>query len=133
MEAFFSVFAMLAVGCFIVAWHLHEQRRTWRSRAVFTEGVISEVYRHFSLDDQFREHPWYFPTVKFSTNGKIFSKVAQQGYHEHLEVGEWVVVRFDPANPTQAALGKYGQPGINPVYFYVLAAVFTLVSGLFMI
>ncbi len=124
----FSFFILLGLLCLAAGVYFYNRRQSWLAHSVPTQGVVVDVARKYLRDDKSGLHPLHFARVKFDVNGKAFTTDAEEGSEEPVQVGQTIEVRYNPANPVEAAFGTGHVPGLNPKLFFVLGSVFALLG-----
>ncbi|MFN8355562.1 MAG: DUF3592 domain-containing protein [Spirosomataceae bacterium] len=127
---FFAVSALVAASCIVAGVYFSNRRRAWLQHSVLTQGIVVDVYKKYLRDDKAGTHPLYFPIVWFNINGKAYEHTLESATDAPVKVGETVEVRYNPNSPEEVAVGSTEAPGMNPKVFYILGAVFLLLSSL---
>lgn len=126
---FFGFFLLAGLACLAIGAYFYTRRQQWLAHSIQTQGIIVDVARKYLRDDKSGQHPLHFPRVKFDVNGKAFTTDADEGTEEPLRVGQTVEVRYNPANPVEAAFGAGHVPGLNPNVFFALGGVLALLGA----
>jgi hypothetical protein len=147
-EQFTAGCLFLLIGLGMVAggaWFGWNSYRSLQGKEQATATVINVQVVEGGPDDSTE----YFPTVQFTTAGGQFitstpRKVRQSqafgglvtvdssedGYETEYEVGDEVVVYYDPANPAELVLRDFNMLWVAPLVVGGLGILFTLAGGL---
>jgi hypothetical protein len=127
-SGFFGLFLLAGLVCLAIGVYFYTRRQQWLAHSVQTQGVVIDVARKYLRDDKSGQHPLHFPRVRFSVNGQAFTAEAEEGSEKPVHVGQPLGVRYNPANPGEAALDTAQVPGLSPKLFFVLGSVFALLG-----
>lgn len=123
------LFIVVGVGFVFAGFHTVRTSRAFRAIALRAPGVVTDLrYRLFGPPGDGPDGIW-FPVLRFETaDGRHVDTEAMYGRSPPpARKGDAVMVLYDPADPTRAALDQPGV-GVFGVLFGILGAVLAVVG-----
>jgi hypothetical protein len=122
------VFSLIGALLLVLAWHLTQQQRQFRTGASTAQGVVESLSRDTHLGKGGRPTTAFTPLVRFSdAKGNSYQIVGTAGASRpaSYRVGERVAVYYDPERPWDGQLGGFLGQGMKLTFAWGFGLVMT--------
>ncbi|MBP6385559.1 MAG: DUF3592 domain-containing protein [Pseudarcicella sp.] len=128
-SAMFSYLLMgISLTMIVAGLYFLKKRKDWLATSIVTEGVIVEATRRYDRTDYSGSNPMFFPIVSFLVKEREYRIETQKGSNIAPKFGDTMLLRYNPENPYDSALGEMSVPTQTPTLYLVLGAAMFLSS-----